>query len=156
MSQHTRDNAGVICPPPLIYLGFLVAGLGIDYYRPYPLLPDSVQYAVGSALIVAALALNVPALRRFLRAGTAINPAKTTTVLVTDGPYRFTRKPLHVALACFYAGIAVAADSIWALALLLPLVMIVQYGVVLREERYLEGKFGEDYLRYKASVRRWV
>ena len=75
---------------------------------------------------------------------------------MVDGPYWFTRNPLYLAATLIYAGIAVRFNALWA-ALLLPLVLgVVQRGVIEREERYLERKFGEEYIRYKAQVRRWI
>ena len=55
-----------------------------------------------------------------------------------------------------YLGIAIAADSVWVLAGLIPTLVVMHYGVILREEQYLEDKFGEEYLRYRRSVRRWL
>ncbi len=48
------------------------------------------------------------------------------------------------------------ADAGWVLALLGPLLAVMHFGVITREERYLEHKFGDEYLRYKAKVRRWI
>ena len=75
---------------------------------------------------------------------------------ITSGPFRFTRNPLYISLALVYAGIALTVGSAWALAFLVPVLGIIRYGVIAREERYLEGKFGPEYLRYKQSVRRWL
>ena len=91
-----------------------------------------------------------------LRAGTAIRPTIPTTALVTTGPFRFTRNPLYVGATIIYVGIAVAARSLWALALLLVVLAVMQRGVIDREEHYLERKFGADYVRYKERVRRWI
>ncbi len=55
-----------------------------------------------------------------------------------------------------YLGIAIAADSVWVLAGLIPTLVVMHHGVILREEEYLEAKFGEEYLRYKNTVRRWL
>ncbi len=55
-----------------------------------------------------------------------------------------------------YIGAGVMADAGWVLALLGPLLVVMHYGVIAREERYLERKFGDEYLRYKAKVRRWI
>jgi protein-S-isoprenylcysteine O-methyltransferase Ste14 len=52
--------------------------------------------------------------------------------------------------------LAVALDSLWVLALLVPVLATMQVGVVAREERYLEAKFGDDYRAYKQTVRRWL
>jgi protein-S-isoprenylcysteine O-methyltransferase Ste14 len=110
----------------------------------------------GAILAAAAAALLVGALGRFRRAGTAVEPWRPSTVLVTDGVYRFTRNPIYLALALLYVGLALAVDSVVALCLLPPLLALVQVGVIAREERYLEGKFGHKYRRYLASVRRWL
>ncbi len=156
MSGNDKDVPGVIAPPPLIYLAFLLGGFLIDFFFPVAVLPNSVQYAVGFALIGAGLIVFASAIREFLKAGTNIPTRKPALVVVTSGPYRFTRNPIYLSMSIFYAGIAVAADSIWVLALLLPVLVIIHRGVILREERYLEGKFGEEYRQYKASRRRWL
>ena len=75
---------------------------------------------------------------------------------MTDGVYRFTRNPMYLAMALLYLGAALATDSTLTRALLPPLFASVQVGVVSREERYLERKFGDDYRRYRAAVRRWL
>ena len=59
-------------------------------------------------------------------------------------------------MAVAYAGISIAVDSLWMLALLVPTLAVIRAGVIGREERYLERKFGDEYQRYKASVRRWL
>ncbi len=156
MSENNKDHAGVIFPPPLIYGGFLLIGFVIDYFWPIPVLPDNFQYALGGVLIVLALAIIFPAFNMFRKAGTAVRPDRPTTAIITSGPYRFTRNPLYLALTLIYAGIAIAADSIWVLLLLIPVLLIMNRGVIGREEKYLDGKFGEEYRRYKKTVRRWL
>jgi len=150
------DNAGVIARPPLIYLGGLIAGFALDALWPVPQLPAVWQYAAGLALVAAGFAGMIACMSRFRRAGTRVETHKPTTALVTAGPYRLSRNPIYVSLTLIYAGIAVAADNPWALALLLPILLLIRFGVIAREERYLERKFGEDYQRYKATVRRWI
>lgn len=92
----------------------------------------------------------------FRSARTSFDVRKPTTVLITDGPFRFSRNPGYLALSLLYAGIAVIADSLWVLALLAPALFVMHYGVIAREELYLERKFGSQYLEYKARVRRWL
>ena len=75
---------------------------------------------------------------------------------MTTGPFQFSRNPLYVSLTLFYIGIAIAAQSLWALALLIVVLTLMQRGVIEREERYLEHKFGAEYVRYKERVRRWI
>ncbi len=156
MTESAKDNPGVIAPPPLIYLGFLALGFGLDYFWPVAVLPDRVQYFAGAALMVLAAAIVVPAFRQFLKAGTNIPPHQLTLAIVSAGPYRYSRNPMYIALSLLYAGIGVAADNLWVVVLLVPLLAVVRTGVIAREERYLEAKFGEAYLRYKAKVRRWL
>ena len=156
LSENDKDHAGVIFPPPLIYGGFLLIGFVIDFFWPIPVLPDIDQYAVGGVLLVLALAIVIPALILFRKGGTAVRPDRPTTAIITGGPFRFTRNPFYLALTVLYAGIAIVADSVWVMGLLLPVLLIMNRGVIDREEKYLDGKFGEEYRRYKETVRRWL
>lgn len=162
MSGHFRgdDVAGVIAPPPLIYLGFLVAGFGFGYRWPLAIIADGIPTAVraglGAVLAILGIVIAVAGFRQFRKAGTNVRPDQPTTALVTSGVYRYSRNPLYLALTLVYAGIAVAADNLWALAFLLPALVVMRYGVIAREEVYLERKFGDDYRRFKARVRRWL
>ena len=151
-----QDTPGVIAPPPLIYLTALVIGLGLGYLAPTPFLPRTLAYGLGAVLILIGAWIIISARRMMLRAGTAIRPTIPTTALVITGPFRFTRNPLYVGATLIYVGIAVAARSLWALALLLVVLAVMQRGVIDREEHYLERKFGADYVRYKERVRRWI
>ena len=159
MSEDAHEAAnvpGVIAPPPLIYAGALATGLLAKALFPASFLPRPVARALGWPLIGGGLLLGLLGSRALRGAGTNINPTKPTTALVTEGPYRFTRNPLYLSLTLVYGGISTLANTLWA-ALLLPFVLVVmRRGVIDREERYLERKFGEEYLRYKAQVRRWV
>jgi protein-S-isoprenylcysteine O-methyltransferase Ste14 len=154
----TGDTPGVIAPPPLLFLGGLALGAGVDFglLRVSTGLPGWFRLGAGAALAAAALGLAAGALGRFRRAGTAVEPWRPSTALVTDGVYRFTRNPIYLAMAVLYAGSALALDSAVALALLPPVLALVQVGVIRREERYLEARFGDEYRRYRASVRRWL
>lgn len=149
-------TAGVIAPPPLIYLAGVVVGLVLRNPGWTPFLPRSLGYGVGAVLIVAAVWISLWGVQEMRRAGTAVNPRLPTTALVTTGPFRYSRNPLYAALTLCYVGIAIAAQSLWALALLVVVLPLMQYGVISREERYLEEMFGADYVRYKERVRRWI
>ena len=150
------DSPGVITIPPFIYLFFLAVGLVLDLLFPVALLSSAVQYTVGFVLIAASFALLPFVLGRFREAGTNLDVRKPTTAIISDGPYRFSRNPAYLSMTLLYIGIGIAADSIWILGLLLPTLVVMHYGVIAREERYLEAKFGEEYVRYKRSVRRWI
>jgi len=90
------------------------------------------------------------------RAGTNVRPDRPATALVTGGPFRFSRNPLYVSLIALYLGITLLFDALWPLILLIPVLAFVHWGIVLREERYLELKFGDAYRDYKTRVRRWI
>ena len=155
-AETQRDTPGVIAPPPLGLLGFLLAGLALDWIRPLPLLPAVVQYAIGGVLIALASAFAFSAIARFLRAGTNVPTRRPATVLVTNGPYRFTRNPIYTGMILLLLGIGVMVDSAWILAMAVPLALVLRFGVIAREERYLEAKFGDPYRAYCARVRRWI
>lgn len=151
-----RDISGVIAPPPLIFLAGLAAGFGLEALLPATSLPDALAWIAGGVLLVAGIALLVSFERSFHRKGTAANPWRPTTAIVSDGAYGLTRNPAYVGMTLVYIGIALLAEALWVL-LPLPLVLLViDRGVIAREERYLERKFGSEYLDYKTRVRRWI
>jgi protein-S-isoprenylcysteine O-methyltransferase Ste14 len=150
------DNPGVIAPPPLIYAGALVIGLLANRMYPVPFIPRGLSRVLGWPLIVGGLVIGSLGFREMQRAGTNVDPREPTTAIVTGGPYRFTRNPLYLSMTLIYGGITTLANALPA-ALLLPIVLaIMRRGVIEREERYLERKFGDEYLDYKARVRRWI
>ncbi len=131
-------------------------GFAMDYFRPVTVVPASVQYIAGFSIIALAGVIIVPAVLQFRRASTSFSDFAPATQLVTRGPYRLSRNPSYVALSLLYVGIGVAADNLWIVAGLVPILIIMHYGVIVREEQFLERRFGEEYLQYKGSVRRWV
>ncbi len=135
----TNDTPRVIAPPPLLFLAALAIGAALDFglLRVPTGLPRWLRLGAGVVLAVSAAVLAAGALRRFRRAGTAVEPWRPSTALVTDGVYRFTRNPIYLAMALAYLGLALALDSAVALGLLPPLLTVVQAGVVSREARYL-------------------
>ena len=145
----------MIAPPPLIYLAFLGLGFVLEALLPGAELPAWAQWA-GAAVIVAGVVLVVSFERAFKRAGTDANPYRPSTALATDGPYRFSRNPGYLGMAITYVGIALAAEAPWALVMLVPATLLMHYGVIRREERYLESLFGEEYVSYKQATRRWI
>ena len=156
MSGEGRDNPGVVAPPPLIFAGALAAGLLANRLRPTALLPGTLSRPLGWPLVAGGALLGLSALRALRRAGTSVDPYSPTTAVVEAGPYGFTRNPIYVAMTLVYAGVSARANALPA-ALLLPAVLhVVHYHVIKREERYLEQKFGAEYVGYKRRVRRWI
>lgn len=151
--MQTKDNPGVIAPPPLIYLAGLIVGAVLERF--VPLAAFAGRPAAGIAIVILGAILMALGLREFHRAGTDFKPYRPTTRIIVTGPFRYTRNPLYLSLTLVYAGIAIAMGGAWAIILLIPVLAAIRYGVIAREERYLERKFGSEYLRYKESVRRW-
>ena len=151
-----RDSPGVLAPPPLIYGAFLVLGLVLEQLWAGPVFPPALRAALGGLLIVAGLSLAAWAVMQFRRLGTHVDVRKPATALATAGPYRVSRNPIYLALTLFYLGIGLAAGSLWVLALVVPALVVMQHGVIRREERYLERRFGAAYLDYRRRVRRWI
>jgi protein-S-isoprenylcysteine O-methyltransferase Ste14 len=150
------DTPGVIAPPPLIYLGALGVGFALDAVIEDASLPSTVARPVGAALIVTGAGLMGTFVRAFGRARTPVDPYSPSEAVVTDGPYRLTRNPAYLGMALMYAGIAIASNAPWALVPLPVAIAVIDRGVIAREERYLERKFGARYTDYKRRVRRWI
>ena len=156
MNDGTPDNAGVITIPPIIYLIGLFLGLLIHYFYPIGFLPEPVSDWFGVLLILVSIPIAVFALLALKQAETPLDVRKPTTAIVTDGIYRFSRNPMYVSLTLVYLGIACWVNSLWILLLAVPVVVVVDQGIIKREERYLEQKFSGEYMRYKSEVRRWI
>jgi protein-S-isoprenylcysteine O-methyltransferase Ste14 len=153
------DSSGVRFPPPGIYVIGLLVGFGLEQVWPLRIAPTRIAIgaqAAGAFLTAIGLALPIWAVLAFRAVGTSPIPTRATTAVASSGPYRFTRNPMYLGLGLVSAGVACMANALWPL-LLVPLVLaVVQRLVISREERYLEHKFGESYLAYKAQVRRWL
>ena len=156
MADDERDNPGFLLPPPLTYLLPLVFGLLLDRRIHLPFLPRSVARSLGWLLLGNGVLLNGWFNFTMRRTDTPINPRKPVAKLVTDGPFHYTRNPAYLSLTLIYAGVAVLRNALWAILFLPVVLYVIRRDQIEREEQYLEGVFGEEYLTYKTSVRRWV
>ena len=154
-----RDAAGVIAPPPLLAATVIVLGLLLDWLLPAyvltVLLTATERIVIGVVLMAAGAALAVPAIRAFRSAGTHVEPWKPALVLATTGIYGYVRNPMYVGLTLLLVGLGIALASDWTLVMTVAFALTIHFGVVLREERYLEAKFGDEYRQYKARVPRY-
>jgi protein-S-isoprenylcysteine O-methyltransferase Ste14 len=153
------DHADVAIKPPFLFLGALALGCFLSLVLPIgPDLasPNGLAFAAGLIFGVLGLALGILAIRRFRLAGTSVVPGEPSTALVVEGPYRFTRNPIYIGFVLLYFGLAIILTSVWVLALLIPVLIVLQRGVVEREEVYLERQFGDAYRKYQARVPRWL
>jgi protein-S-isoprenylcysteine O-methyltransferase Ste14 len=158
MTDNSSDHAGVIIFPPLIPLSVLVVGIILNFVMPLDLLthiPLLVRIVVGIIAFVLGLGMVIGANRIFRHVGTNVRPSQPTLVLATTGIYTWTRNPMYVGGSIVLLGIAIGCALDWVLLLLVLSLPLVHYGIILREERYLERKFGEEYRSYKTKVPRY-
>lgn len=152
---HDRSNA--VVRPPLALALAVLGGLVAERLIPLPFLPESVpRIWAGSAVLVLGLALGAWAIATLRQAGTRVETSKPTTAIVSRGPYRVTRNPIYLGMLAILIGLAIALNTAWLLVALVPFYLIIRFGVIAREEAYLERKFGDTYLSYKSRVRRWI
>lgn len=155
-----KDVPGVIAPPPLIFLSFLLVGIAADYVLGLSVaawgVPRSVSLFAAAVSVAMGVATMFVAIAGFSRAHTPVPTRAPTTALVTSGAHGLSRNPIYIGLFLNYVGLALLANSASAIVLLVPLAVVMRYGVVAREEAYLTRKFGDAYGAYLARVPRWL
>lgn len=151
-----KDNPGVIALPPLILIAFI--GLGVILHNLFPLhfIHGPLRTIIGAIFLAYSFLVMSLAVLQMRKAGTNIDVRKPTTAIVTDGIYRFTRNPMYVSMALLLIAISVLISNIWIFILTPAFIIVIQKGVIEREERYLEKKFGSEYMDYKNRTRRWI
>ena len=115
-----------------------------------------VSLSLGIILILVAPSLALWALRVMKQAGTNVDPSQPALTIVRTGPYRFTRNPMYLALCLLQLALGFFLNDWGTLLFVFPLALVLHFGVVLREEKYLAAKFGQPYLQLKREVRRWI
>jgi len=151
------DHPKIVAFPPLLWLiGATVSGLVHFFVFSIPILSEPFALILGIICMLVGPSLAVPALLTMRAAGTHANPAKPALLIVRGGPYRFTRNPMYLALCLVQAGIGFLLNDWITLLFVVPLALVLHFGVILPEEKYLEAKFGEQYLALKRAVRRWI
>ena len=160
MMSQNHDGAAVartgMLRPPLVYAVSILSGILLDFIWPQRFVSNGLGRPVGGALILIAVILFVAATREFRAAGTPVPGNQPTTAIVRTGPFRISRNPIYLAFTLLQLGIAAWIGSWWLLATLVASVTLIGAVIVPREERYLEKRFGQTYLDYNASVRRWL
>jgi protein-S-isoprenylcysteine O-methyltransferase Ste14 len=155
-ARSQSDVPDVLILPPLLYGIALAVGFVVQWIAPRPIMASNARYWIGGILLALGVFLAMRGRRVMERAGTNVNPTLPSTALVATGPFRFSRNPLYVALTLMYVGLSLLANALWVLLLIAPVMVLMHYGVVRREERYLEAKFGEAYRDYRSHVRRYL
>jgi protein-S-isoprenylcysteine O-methyltransferase Ste14 len=153
----SADTAHVIIRPPIAWALAVLAGLALDWLVQLPFVPVMLPAGwLGATVFALALALAVWAIVTMTRAGSSVPTNLPTATIVETGLYRVTRNPIYLGMFLGLAGLAIAFDSLWLLVALAAFALVIRYGVVAREEAYLERRFGDVYRRYRARVRRWL
>jgi len=152
-----NDNPGVIAFPPFILLASAVISASVHFFLiQLPIMSYSACLICGIVVVILAPVLALSALVTMKAAGTNVNPAEPALTIVRGGPYRLTRNPMYLALCLLQVALSFFLNDWITLLFVVPLALIMHYGVILREERYLTAKFGEPYLELKRAVRRWL
>ena len=151
------DAPDIVILPPLLVGGTMIIGLIVHYLLwPVEVLPTIVSRVAGALVFISSGILAHFAHRAMQRVGTNVFPTQPTLALATDGPFRFTRNPLYIAAIGVYLGVTLWVNSLVMLLLTVPMTLVLNWGIVLREEQYLAAKFPEQYAAYRARVRRWL
>lgn len=151
-----QDHPGVLIFPPMLFAISFVVGLIAHFFSydhwalawPFRLL--------GLGIVVGGISIAIWGQNVMRAAGTNVRPDMPAIVIVSDGPFAFTRNPLYLSVIFIFIGAGLLLASPVFLAVIVPMALVVNFGVVVREERYLEAKFGDAYRAYKARVRRWI
>ena len=152
-----KDHPHTFNFPPLYYLLAIALGVGINKVVPLTFAVGSDgRMAIGIFIALIGLAITAAGILQFKF--TRNNPMPNTPAksIVKQGPYRFTRNPMYLGWVLMQSGIGVAAGNAWIILLVLPVMIVIQQTVILKEEAYLERAFGKQYARYKTDVRRWL
>lgn len=156
MKDHGRRPATLVLPP-LPYALALYAAWHLDrQVWPLPLTLGPGGQLMGWALVGVGLFLFAWTLFVFWRHRTTVNPYKAASSLVVEGPFRYSRNPIYVGDWFIYGGVMLLLQTLWPLAFV-PLVwLIIRFGVIRHEERHLQARFGEEYDKFRERVRRWL
>jgi protein-S-isoprenylcysteine O-methyltransferase Ste14 len=157
MAEPAEDHADVRILPPLLFLGAIALGILLQLALPLRFAQASgLRVAVGLALVALGFAEVAWAFVVMRRTHQDPDPRTPSPELIPNGPYRHTRNPMYAGMTLIQAGIGVALGNLWILLLLVPTLFVLQRSVIEKEEAYLERRFGDSYLRYRKSVRRWL
>src|SRR6185369_4959065 len=158
MNKPNRDRPAIIAFPPLLMALCVGAGLIAAYFWQLRIIQDAaLARTVGCiALVIIAFALIFLGNRELVKHNEHPNPYELTSAIVDSGIYGLTRNPLYISLLLIVLAVAIGANDLWLLLSLIVLFLLLHFGVVIPEEKYLSGKFGARYDEYRRSVRRWI
>ena len=152
------DRAPIIAPPPLLVLACIALGFLAKHFQPLPLFATktNLQVSIGAVLVILAILMVALCRHALVEGGTHPNPYKPTKAIVMAGPYRFSRNPIYIAFLMVTLAFTLFTNSLWFIGSAVLAVVLLQLGVIKREEKYLHEKFGSEYDDYCRRVRRWI
>ena len=151
-----NDNPGVRIPPPIIFIGFGLFGILINYLKPLTITGPSLLIFLGALILIGSFLGFGYMINFYKRNKTEIEPTKTTSKINTSGLYRYSRNPVYIILCAGPVGLGFIFMTYWATFAFIPALIVIYFTAVKKEEQYLEKKFGQEYLNYKRKVRRWI
>ncbi|MBL4573322.1 MAG: isoprenylcysteine carboxylmethyltransferase family protein [Gammaproteobacteria bacterium] len=154
--QEDKKGAAVKFPPPAIFACAILLGACLQYLWPAGLGIPEFAEIFGYLLVLFGITIAILVATSFRRAGTAIEPWKPTTSIVTTGLYAWSRNPIYAGFCLISMGVGVASNSLWIFISFIPAAFLLYHVAIAKEEAYLEEKFGEEYTDYKKKVRRWI
>ncbi len=156
--ENKKDNAGIYIPPPLVYVIVFLVALFIQRNFPIDSLifQNQVTKFIGIIFLVGAIFFLIKSLGQFFKSKNTLVTFKPASSLQTNGIYNITRNPMYLGLALVYLGLSFLIGNWWNIILLPILILFVQEYIIKREEKYLERRFGQEYLDYKHKVGRWL
>lgn len=155
-TRHVPDNAGVRVHPPILLIAVLLVGYGLQQAWALELPNGSGGSVAGQALIGVGVAILVTGWVQFYRAKTNVLAHKPSSNLIQSGLYRFSRNPIYVSGLMLQLGIGLLMNNLWIVLLVPVSKLVFDRYVIAREEAYLERAYGEVYLDYTRTVRRWL
>lgn len=149
----------VLIPPPILFAAAPLIGIVAHGIVPVAAVPPSALpflHLAGLVLALCSGALAAAAFVTLRRHHTTLRTDRPVSALVTSGPFRLTRNPMYLSLAILIAGVSALVNSLWPLAWLVPVIVVVQRLAITPEERYLAELYGSVYGQYCSRVRRWL
>jgi protein-S-isoprenylcysteine O-methyltransferase Ste14 len=156
MVQGPQDTVAFRLWPPVAVGAPLLAGWLVTALAGDPVALGEWRIPLGWALVALFAGWNGWSLWLFRRHRTGLLPGRATHAMIEEGPYRLSRNPLYVGLLALYLGLALLAPTFWGLVLLPAAVLLVDWGAIRPEERFLRARFGAAYDDYAGRVRRWL
>ena len=153
-SGERKDGKGPL-PPVYLLLGISLQ-VGLHYVLPLAtIIPPPYHWSGIAVIVLGVLIILFPA-ASFSKADTTIIPFRESSSLVVSGLYRHTRNPMYLGMVLILSGVALLTGSLSPFVVPVLFVLVINRMIISVEERMLERAFGDEYLAYKKTVRRWI